>query len=139
MGSTVRYSLYTLVAQTDAGALIDRLVADGYRIRRLDGATLDGAASLWAASAAQLGHLPVSGWDGFADRLHGALWPDDGEGDRIALVWEHADVLVAADLDAFLHAFDVLCTVGRSAYAQEVHILAFYLGDGRGYPRLAQL
>lgn len=133
------YSLYNLVAQADAERLLPALGVDGFVIRRFDGAGVANAHDLWQAAVSQLGIETVGGWDGFADRMWSALLPDDDESDRVALVWEHADVLVAGELRAFLAAFDTLTTIGRQAYEQQIQVLTFYLGEGRSFPPLDEL
>jgi hypothetical protein len=133
------HSLYNLVAQADAERLLTALGEDGFVIRPFDGAGVANAHDLWQAAVAQLGIEMVGGWDGFADRMWSALLPDDDEGDRVALVWEHADVLVAGDLRAFLTAFDTLTTIGRQAYEQHIQVLTFYLGEGKNFPALDKL
>jgi hypothetical protein len=48
-----------------------------------------------------------------AERLCGPVLPNDDEGDRVAFLWERADVLVGADLRSFLSAFEIMTTIGR--------------------------
>jgi len=135
----VSWPVYQLVAQGDVDALRAELTADGYALRNLDGAGLGDAAGLWARAGEAFGFSDVAGWDSFSDRMWNAVMPNDDEGDKVALVWEHADALVQASLGTFLEAFDVLVTMVRSAYEQETDVTVCFLGDGPGFARLADL
>jgi hypothetical protein len=133
------WPVHQLVAEGDIDALRSRLTADGYVLRELDGAGIRDAATLWQRAGEAFGFDSVKGWDSFADRMWTALFPDDDEGDKVALIWAHADDLVDGALDAFLEAFDVLVTVVRGAYAEEIDLTVCFLGDGPGFARLADL
>src|SRR3954466_12772830 len=99
------WSVFNLVAESDGAALRERLAVD-HVVRRVDGDVGDGS-QLRARFGDALG-FQASGWDSFADDVWNALLPDDDEGDRVALVWEHADALVDAHLEDFLTTFEIL-------------------------------
>jgi hypothetical protein len=132
----VSWPVYQLVAQRDVERLRERLRADGYALRELDGSRLRGATGLWTRAGEAFGFSGVDGWDSFSDRMWAAMLPDDDEDDKVALVWEHADGLLPHGLGAFLEAYDVLVTIARQAYAQQVDVTILLLGDGEGFPPL---
>ncbi|HVV84670.1 MAG TPA: hypothetical protein VHE35_16505 [Kofleriaceae bacterium] len=123
------FALYNFVPHDHCDEVVAQLTAGGYSFRRLDGGGLRDATALWEASARQLGHGKVGGWDGYLDDVGRALLPDDDESDHVALLWLHADHLAGSDLGAFCAAFDALTTVARAAYAQGTTILLFFFGD----------
>lgn len=131
------WGIYELVAQRDAAALRVRLAVEDCPLRELDGAAIVDGDDLFAKAAETFGTGPISGWDSFSDRMWTALLPGEGEGDRSALVWEHADVLLAGDLGSFLLAFDVLVSTAREAYRKGLDVTVFLLGDGPNFPPLA--
>ena len=129
----MRPSLFQFVAQSDAEELARRLEDDGYVLRRLDLSDVGSAEELWAATSEQLGIPPARGWDGYADYLWQAILPDDDEGEKVAVLVEHADELADGDMNALALLVDTLATIGRGAHGQELQVVAFYLGDGPGY------
>ena len=133
------WPVYQLVAQGDVDALRAQLTADGYALRELDGADLRDAGGLWARAGDAFGFSDVKGWDSFADRMWNAVMPNDDEGDKVALIWGHADALEQASLPTFLEAFDVLVSMVRSAYGDDLDITVCFLGDGPGFRPLAEL
>jgi hypothetical protein len=135
----MRFSLYNVVASRDGAILVEKLIRDGFALRRLDGANVRSAQEFWEASAKQLRHEIAKGWDGYADYVASALLPDEDEGNKVALLWTNVDTLIASDLRAFVTAFDVLTTFGRTAYAQGTEMLIFVLGEGAAFPLLAGL
>jgi hypothetical protein len=128
--------VYEVVAQRDADDLRSRLAIEGCAVRALDGAGVTDGAGLLARAAEAFGSEPLSGWDAFSDRLWTAVVPEDADGAKAALVWEHADSLLSGDLPSFLMAFDVAVTTARQAYRQGVDLTIFLLGDGPGFPPL---
>jgi len=129
----VRPSLFQFVAQSDADGLARRLEDDGYVLRRLDLGGVGSAEELWSATSEQLDIPESRGWDGYADYLWQAILPDDDEGEKVAVLVEHADELADEDMNALALLVDTLATIGRGAHGQELQVVAFYLGDGPGY------
>ena len=88
--------------------------------------------------AEALGFDATSNWDAFADSVWMPLLPTEAEGDTSALLWAHADDLMAGDMPSFLQAFDVFVSAARQAYESEgLDITIFVLGDGPGFPPLS--
>jgi hypothetical protein len=52
--------------------------------------------------AKQLGFEPPHNWSAFSDLLPNALLPDDDEGDKVAVLWAHADDVVDHSLRTFV-------------------------------------
>lgn len=130
------YALWNLVNEAETDRLIDELRADGMALRQFDTAGVTSREGLWSTVGDAFGVDDVQGWDSFADQLWMALLPDDDEGDRVAVIWRHADALLAADLGVFLEALDILTTTGRQAYSQGLTVLSFLLGAGSNFPPL---
>ncbi|HET9626572.1 MAG TPA: hypothetical protein VFP84_34655 [Kofleriaceae bacterium] len=130
----MRFSLYNVIASQDEATIVAKLSEDRFVLRRLDGANVRSAREYWDASAKHLRHRIANGWDGYAEYLAEAVLPNDEEGNKIAFLWVHADLLISSDLRAFLSAFDVLITLGRAAYARGTEMLIFLLGDGAAFP-----
>lgn len=126
------YSLWNLCDRSDSVALLDALERSGFALRRVDTSGVSSSAALLDRFGEQL-DFSAGGWDSFADHMWTALLPDDDEGDRVALVWDHADDVAAEALDAFLQAMDVLIGVGRGAYAEDLQVITFLLGDGSSF------
>ncbi|HSL59572.1 MAG TPA: hypothetical protein VK866_17120, partial [Acidimicrobiales bacterium] len=126
------------VRSDDRDALLDALGAWGYDLAHLDGSAAVDGPSLWAAFADQLGvpdDIRPRGWDGFRDAAFEVLTTAGAT--RLALIWEHADALVAGDLQDLLEATSVLehvmIDVRRNRGIEAIGVL---LGDGPGYRSL---
>jgi len=128
--------VYEVVAQSDAAELRRQLADEGCEVRELDGSGVVDRATFLAGAAEAFGCEPLSGWDAYSDRLWTAVVPEDTEGAKAALLWEHADELLAGELASFLMAFDISVTTARQAYRQGVDLTIFLLGDGPGFPPL---
>jgi hypothetical protein len=133
---TTRYNLWNLVALHDLGALREELGRGGYALREFSTTQAADPQGLFDEISPQLGFRTPHNWSAFSDLLPNALLPDDDEGDRVAVLWAHADHLVQTSLGTFLTAVDVLVGLARQAYEQELHMILFLLGDGPNFPPL---
>lgn len=126
------WAAFNLVAQRDGARLASHL-AETHLVRSVDTAGIDDGGDLRARFGEALG-FEADGWDSFADDVWNHVLPDDDDDDRpVALLWEHADALVAPALDDFLTAFDVLLGVVRAAHEREIDVTLFLLGDGPSF------
>jgi hypothetical protein len=135
----VTWSIFEVVAQRDADALRARLFLQGCPVRELDGTGVTDGLALQRRAAEAFGYEAPeeSNWDAFADSVWMPVLPTEEEGDKVALLWEHVDDLMQADVRSFLTAFDVLIGVARQAYGSEgLDVTIFVLGDGPGFPPL---
>lgn len=124
-----------------AGELFDALEAWGIETWRLDGAQAGDAAAFFAAAGRGLPGpfrvRPVADWDAFADSLWElvALAP----GEECALVWQHADVMLAANVADFVDAVIALNSLARRAAnpaspgSTPKLVYLFILGDGQNF------
>ncbi len=113
----------------------------GMRTLELDGSGVSRGSDLWTRASETL-PIPESiaphGWDAFKDAMFEAVTSLGSE--AVALVWTHADDLVAGDLQDFLVAASIL----ESLYVElvrgrGVRFHTFVSGDAPGYRPLEQI
>lgn len=126
------YSLWNLCNRSDSETLSDALRRAGFVIRNVDTSEVDSGAALRARFGENLG-FSAGGWDSFADEMWNKLFSDDDEEDKIALVWDNADHVAERALGALLQTVDILTDVGRQAYADQIQVITFLMGDGPSF------
>jgi len=127
--------LWNLAARSDADVLVDALERSGFTIRRVDTADVNSKPGL-CARFGETFDFTTGGWDSFADNMWDTLLPNDDEGDKVALVWDHSDSLLDGGLETLLQAMDALIDIGRRASAEKLTVIIFLLGDGSNFPRV---
>jgi len=125
------------VAHCDRARLDETLSKFGAHVVSLDGSQVIDQATLFDAFATllQREESPLTKWAALQDLLHQAVI--DAGVSPVVLVWEHADRLVAADVELFLNVTSLLAGLVNTAYTvDEIDLYIFLTGDTDGYPRL---
>lgn len=119
--------------------LEQQLGTEGFRLLELDGEGVFDEASFLAAAERDLPTTPglhAHGYDALIDVLSDGL--DRLEEDRLAVVWRHADMLEAGNVQQFLDAVLALTSAVRRLYGNverpQRHVLLILLGDAPNYP-----
>jgi RNAse (barnase) inhibitor barstar len=127
-----------VVAAAEEARLRSILSAAGFDLITLAGTAIANESTLFAEMARAFGLAEDFGgnWDALADAL-GDL--DRRPSPRLAVVWVHADVSIAADLQTFLSAVlaldqaaSDLATTEDGGAARQLEV--FLLGAGSGFP-----
>lgn len=121
------------------------LEAQGFRASVLDSTGVDNKAALLAALADCFGATDyanngLSSWDAASDLIWQELM--DRPDKRVALMWNHADVMIANHLQLFLDGLEMLYALGDTLERQEttadthpVLLRIVVFGEGRNFPR----
>jgi hypothetical protein len=99
------------------------LETQGFRAYVLDSAGVDNKLALLAALAECFGindyaDSALSSWDAASDVIWQALMERSDQ--RVAILWHHADVMIANQLQLFLHGLEILYALGDTLERQEV-------------------
>jgi len=130
-------SVLNLVSMSDRDALRETLSGWGYRVVELRGEDVVDKASLFARATGDLPSLEEvapTNWSSFGDGLTSMVF--ELEHPKVALIWTSAHRMLESGLSDLLVATDVLVGNSRLAYAQDITVLNFLLGDGPNFPRM---
>jgi len=133
------------VSSASLRSVSDNLEVQGFRAYAIDSTGVDNKTSLLAALADCFGLMDhftkgSSSWDAASDLIWQALI--ERREKRVALLWEHADAMIASETQLFLDALEMLYALGDTLERHEasadyypVLLRIVLFGEGRSFPR----
>ncbi len=132
------FAVTTYVSQYELDKLLDILKQRNYRVIVLDGSSVTTKSALFAQVEKDF-PLPedyklVHNWASFEDSLWNMVFSFEEE--QIAIIWSHVERILDGGLEDLMNAADVLTTLSRNLYEQQVDLSIFFVGEGSNFQKL---